>query len=111
MITATSINAALPKAVKAAVRLESLDWKEIVKDLDEQGNTVLAGILTPQECRTLANLYPNDEAFRSRVVMARYGFGRGEYKYSITHCRTSSRRCARNFMAGSLLWRTHGMRR
>lgn len=81
MITATSINAALPKAVKAARRLESLDWKEIVKGLDEQGTAVLAGVLTPQECRTLANIYSNDRAFRSRVVMARHGFGRGEYKY------------------------------
>jgi uncharacterized protein len=42
---------------------------------------VLAGVLTPQECKALANLYSNEEGFRSRVVMERHGFGRGEYKY------------------------------
>jgi hypothetical protein len=62
-------------------RIEALDWQEIGKNLDEQGNAVLAGVLTPQECMALANLYPNEEGFRSRVVMGRHGFGRGEYKY------------------------------
>ena len=38
-------------------------------------------LLTPDECRAIAALYPQDEPFRSRVVMARHGFGRGEYKY------------------------------
>jgi hypothetical protein len=41
----------------------------------------LAGALTAAECDMLASLYPNDGHFRSRVVMARHGFGRGEYKY------------------------------
>ena len=62
-------------------RIEALDWQEIGKNLDEQGNAVLAGVLTPQECMALANLYPNEEGFRSRVVMGRHRFGRGEYKY------------------------------
>jgi hypothetical protein len=42
---------------------------------------VLRGVLTPDECQGLAELYPDDALFRSRVVMARHGFGRGEYKY------------------------------
>ena len=81
MTTATEIGAALPKAAAVFARIEALDWQEIGKNLDEQGNAVLAGVLTPQECMALANLYPNEEGFRSRVVMGRHGFGRGEYKY------------------------------
>jgi hypothetical protein len=42
---------------------------------------VLPGLLDPQECRGLAALYEDDAAFRSRVVMARHNYGRGEYKY------------------------------
>ena len=42
---------------------------------------MLPGVLSPQECRALAGLYPEDDLFRSRVVMGRHGFGRGEYKY------------------------------
>jgi hypothetical protein len=59
----------------------SLDWKRILQDLDENGNAILQGLLSPDACRTLAKLYPEDDLFRSRVVMARHGFGRGEYKY------------------------------
>ena len=81
MTTATEITAGLPRATKAFARIEPLDWQEIGKNLDEQGNAVLAGVLTLQECKALASLYPNEDGFRSRVVMGRYGFGRGEYKY------------------------------
>jgi hypothetical protein len=42
---------------------------------------VLPSLLTPQECNALASLYSNEDSFRSRVVMERHGFGRGEYKY------------------------------
>jgi uncharacterized protein len=59
----------------------ALDRPEIAERLSENGNAVLAGVLTAQECDALAGLYPNEEGFRSRVVMARHGFGRGEYKY------------------------------
>ena len=81
MTTATEISAALPKAAEAVARIEALDWQEIGKNLDEQGNAALASVLTPQECKALASLYPNEDGFRSRVVMERHGFGRGEYKY------------------------------
>ena len=37
--------------------------------------------LPAEECRALAALYDDESRFRSRVVMARHGFGRGEYKY------------------------------
>ena len=53
----------------------------IGKDLDQQGNAMIEQLLSPEECRAIAGLYPNDDLFRSRVVMGRHGFGRGEYKY------------------------------
>jgi hypothetical protein len=81
MTTATEINPALPKAAKAVARIEALDWQEIGRNLDEQGNATLPSVLIPEECRALVSLYPNDDVFRSRVVMERHGFGRGEYKY------------------------------
>jgi hypothetical protein len=81
MTTATEISDVLPKAARAVARIGALDWQEIVKNLDEQGNAVLAGVLTPQECKALTSLYANEDFFRSRVVMERHGFGRGEYKY------------------------------
>jgi uncharacterized protein len=66
---------------EAIERLHHLDWSSIVEDLDVQGCALLPRILSPADCRALAGLYPQDELFRSRVVMGRHGFGRGEYKY------------------------------
>jgi uncharacterized protein len=51
------------------------------QDLDQRGCAVIEGLIPPGECEALARLYANDSHFRSRVVMARHGFGRGEYKY------------------------------
>ena len=65
----------------ASARVAAIDWTQATNDLDAQGCAVLKGLLTPEECRALAALYPEDEIFRSRVVMGRHGFGRGEYKY------------------------------
>jgi uncharacterized protein len=57
------------------------EWERISKDLDAQGSAVLPHLISGDECRALAALYSQDELFRSRVVMGRHGFGRGEYKY------------------------------
>ena len=57
------------------------DWPDVLAALDERGHAVFPGLLNPASCRNLAALYECDEAFRSRVVMARHNFGRGEYKY------------------------------
>ncbi len=65
----------------AAERIAAFDWDGVARDLDARGSAMLQGLLRPEECRALAALYPDDTAFRSRVVMARHGFGRGEYKY------------------------------
>jgi hypothetical protein len=64
-----------------AARVAAIDWTQAASELDTQGCAVLKGLLTPDECRALAALYPEDGIFRSRVVMGRHGFGRGEYKY------------------------------
>jgi len=64
-----------------ATRVKTIDWERVSKDLDAQGSATIEGLLSPDECQALAGLYPKDEIFRSRVVMARHGFGRGEYKY------------------------------
>ena len=61
--------------------VDTFDWQGIEKELDRHGNAVMEHLLSPEECRTIAGLYPKDEIFRSRVVMGRHGFGRGEYKY------------------------------
>ena len=57
------------------------DWPRIITELDEQGWAVLPGLMTGAACDGIANLYDRDEMFRSTVVMARHGFGRGEYRY------------------------------
>ena len=62
-------------------RIAALDWARITAELDGFGAAVTGPLLTPEECRAVAALYPEDKPFRSRVVMARHGFGRGEYKY------------------------------
>ncbi|WP_316188171.1 MULTISPECIES: 2OG-Fe(II) oxygenase [unclassified Bradyrhizobium] len=65
----------------AATGIDAIDWAMVERDLDAGGCAVLTQLLSPDDCRALAALYPDDRHFRSRVVMARHGFGRGEYKY------------------------------
>jgi hypothetical protein len=65
----------------ALAATEALDWPRIAADLDEYGCACLERMLTPDDCEALARLYSRDEVFRSRVVMSRHGFGRGEYRY------------------------------
>ncbi|WP_441277947.1 2OG-Fe(II) oxygenase [Tardiphaga sp. 172_B4_N1_3] len=62
-------------------RIDAIDWQRISADLDAQGCAVFEKLLTADECRHLASLYSDDARFRSRIVMGRHGFGRGEYKY------------------------------
>src|SRR3954466_15216332 len=60
---------------------DGIDWTRVSSELDSQGNAVLERLVSKAECDALAALYPRDDLFRSRVVMGRHGFGRGEYKY------------------------------
>lgn len=65
----------------AASRVAALDWADVAEQLDARGGAVLERLLSPDECCSIAALYAMEDCFRSRVVMARHGFGRGEYKY------------------------------
>ena len=56
-------------------------WDQVSSDLNAHASAILQKLLTPQECERLAALYADEEGFRSRIVMSRHGFGRGEYKY------------------------------
>lgn len=68
-------------ASEITARIRDLNWDGVSKELDARGSAVVEHLLSPEECRELAELYSNDALFRSRVVMSRHGFGRGEYKY------------------------------
>jgi hypothetical protein len=69
-------------AVNAAeARVAAQDWQTITGDLDKYGCAVLPRLLSPEECRAIAGLYPDESHFRSHVHMARHGFGKGEYRY------------------------------
>ena len=70
-----------PSPSSIPARVAAIDWEQAEGDLDAQGCAVLKGLLSAEECRALALLYPDDQHFRNRVVMGRHGFGRGEYKY------------------------------
>jgi uncharacterized protein len=73
--------AAASAAAAVADRVGALDWAAMAADLDGHGCALTGPLLDPQECAALAAAYPADDLFRSRVIMARHGFGRGEYKY------------------------------
>jgi hypothetical protein len=70
-----------PPAESIRDRLGAVDWDDVGRQLDEGGAAMLPGLLTAEECASLAALYTDASVFRSRVVMARHGFGRGEYQY------------------------------
>lgn len=62
-------------------RIAALDWSTMGEEIDAIGCATTGALLAPEECLALADLYDEDARFRSRIVMARHGFGRGEYKY------------------------------
>jgi uncharacterized protein len=68
-------------AAALEARVEMLDWASVERELDERGHAQVPGLLSRSECAAAIRLYENGSAFRSRVVMARHNFGRGEYKY------------------------------
>src|SRR5262249_24923660 len=64
-----------------AAALGQLEWDRLATDLDAYGCAVLEKVLPSDACESLVALYTEDARFRSRVVMAQHGFGRGEYRY------------------------------
>ncbi len=68
-------------AVEIDARVDAHDWGIVSDHLDTYGHAELPKILTSSECAAVAGLYADGRHFRSHVIMARHGFGRGEYKY------------------------------
>jgi hypothetical protein len=69
------------RLVAVEERVAALDWSSIIEELDQHGCALTGPLLAEAECARLRESYTQDEIFRSRVVMSRHGFGRGEYKY------------------------------
>jgi uncharacterized protein len=65
----------------AFARGAALDWRSIGDALDAYGAATIGKMLSPGECKALAALYEQENVFRTTIVMARHGFGKGEYKY------------------------------
>jgi len=77
----TSTTAAIIPSGNIEERLAAIDWAQVSKDLDAEGHAVIKHVLTADECEAISSLFQQDHLFRSRVVMERLRFGRGEYKY------------------------------
>src|SRR6185437_5047712 len=73
--------AAQSSAFSIEERAATADWPTAVATLDAQGYAILSSLLCPEECNSLAEAYEAESLFRSRIIMARHNFGRGEYKY------------------------------
>src|SRR5262249_18049012 len=73
------VNAVSPEGV--VERVQAFDWERVSHDLDAEGSAFIKRLLAPDECREIAGLYPKDDLFRSRIVMAPLGCGRGEPKF------------------------------
>lgn len=77
-------------ATDASVATAGISWEQVGRDLDVQGWAHTGPLFTPEWCDAMAGRYEDDALFRARVIMARHGFGRGEYRYLPIHCRMSS---------------------
>lgn len=77
----TAVRNVMPRTSDVAERLDGLDWTAIVAALHARGHAVIPGALTATECEDAQALYERQDLFRSRIVMARHGFGQGEYQY------------------------------
>jgi hypothetical protein len=72
---------ALQKTASSIQPFAACDWAGIEADLEQAGYARIEGLLGPAACQALVRLYADDALFRSRIVMAKHGFGKGEYKY------------------------------
>lgn len=73
--------ASVSPILSARERVDVYDWKALAGELDGYGCVVLPKLVSTEECRSITSLYPDESNFRSRIVMARHGFGKGEYRY------------------------------
>jgi hypothetical protein len=69
-----------PAVTSAETRIAAYEWQAIIGELGDYGCAVLTKLLSPEECRAIAALYPDESHFRSHILMARHGFGKGEYR-------------------------------
>jgi uncharacterized protein len=74
-------NAKTSRSTNIDSRVNGYPWSKVSEHLDEHGWALVKNLLTCSECEAVAGLYADDRHFRSHIVMARHGFGRGEYKY------------------------------
>ena len=72
---------ALLSPADLAESIAQVDWAAVETELDARGCAILPGLLSPEDCGAVTALYDRPAGFRSRVVMSRHGFGRGEYQY------------------------------
>ena len=79
MIPPSAMHTRSPQGLRE--RVEAFNWSVISENLDAFGNAMLPSLLTSAECQEITEMYPDASHFRSRVVMGRHGFGRGEYQY------------------------------
>ncbi|MBB3571221.1 2OG-Fe(II) oxygenase [Rhizobium sp. BK491] len=79
----TSISTSAPAFTENSIeaRIDAYDWPSLARELDGFGCAVLPKLLASEECDAISSLYPEEHHFRSHVIMARHGFGRGEYRY------------------------------
>src|ERR1700733_773539 len=77
-LTIVSPNSAVESA---EARVARYDWKTLSDELGGFGCAIIEKLLSPEECRQIAELYPQEGHFRSHIHMARHGFGKGEYRY------------------------------
>jgi uncharacterized protein len=78
-LTTETASAAISSPIKA--RVDAVDWTKVHADVDGQGWSVIPKLMSEVEADLVAGLYHQEQGFRSHIIMARHGFGRGEYKY------------------------------
>jgi hypothetical protein len=76
-----SLSSSAFAVTSAEARVAAYDWPALADQLDNYGCAVLPNLLSSEECGTISALYPDESHFRSHVLMARHGFGKGEYRY------------------------------
>ncbi|WP_349961487.1 2OG-Fe(II) oxygenase [Rhizobium sp. ZPR3] len=81
MNTQLSSFAPPPMESTLEARVDAYDWSSLAGELDGFGCAILPKLLAPDECGAISRLYPEERHFRSHIIMARHGFGRGEYRY------------------------------
>ena len=69
------------EVLSIAERIDALDWKRAQESLLQRGYAATPQILSPHECASLAGLYNDATRFRSQIIMERFRFGVGDYKY------------------------------